>query len=520
MLKSSYYTEPQEIDIIVFEKLVGEDHLLRQFKKAIDFEAFRGLVKDCYSPDRGRGAEDPVRMIKLEILQFLYGLSDREVLKQLQVNIAYRYFLDLSLGSKLPTSGLLSQFRQRLGRERHQALFEEVIRQARQLGLVKDHLRIKDATHVIANVAIPTTIQLVAQTRERLLRSAKPYAQERVEAEAQQAAAIRKATEDLSDVERLSQRLEHLRQIVGWADEVQKSLGALPEKDDPRRDRFERMLGVAHRIVDERDDPKQKDRVISSVDPDARCGKHGGYYDGYALDITEDADSELITAVDTPPANQDEAANASNLVEQEEKAQGNRVEALSIDGIGFVGSVLRQLKDPQGLGLEVYVPPRDWEPTDPLYFAASDFHLTASGLSLVCPAEEETSTRYRNGLETSWHFQFTHTQCQACPLLSRCMAKLPTERGRQVNKNDYEAEYQAARTFAQTPAYAQVRQLHPKIERKLAEIIRYHAGRRTRFRGSWQVAIQYLLTTLVVNLKRIVKLLSIPAQPPLRDAVV
>jgi IS5 family transposase len=453
-------------------------------------------------------------MIKLEILQFYYGLSDREVLKQLQVNVAYRFFLDLSLDSELPTSGLLSQFRQRLGQERHQALFEEVIRQARQLGLVKDHLRIKDATHVIANIAIPTTIQLVAQTRERLLRSIKPYAKERVTAEEQRAEEIRKVTADLSDVERLWQRIAHLRRIVGWADEVQKNLGVPPGKTDPHRERFDEMLKVAHRIVDESGDPNKKDRVLSSVDPDARCGKHGAFYDGYALDISMDADSELITAVDTPPANQDEAANAARLVKQEQHAQGNRVEALSIDGIGFVGQVLRELKDPNGLGLVVYVPPRDWTPVDPSYFAASDFHLTEDGLTLVCPAEEETQSRYRNGLDTTWHYQFTLRQCRACLLLCKCMKKLPVARGRQVNKNDYDAEYQAAREFAQTEAYTQVRQIHPKIERKLAEIIRYHAGRRTRFRGGWQVAIQYLLTTLVVNLKRMAKLLLIPSRAP------
>jgi hypothetical protein len=276
---------------------------------------------------------------------------------------------------------------------------------------------------------------------------------------------------------------------------------------------------VAHRIVDQSGDPGKKDRVISSVDPDARCGKHGAFYDGYALDISMDADSELITAVDTPPANQDEAANAIKLVKQEQQAQGNRIEVLSIDGVGFVGEVLRELKDPKGLGLVVCVPPRDWAMAVQSYFAASDFHLTADGLTLVCPAEEETQTRYRNGLDTSWHYQFTLRQCRACPLLGQCMEKLPTARGRQVNKNDYDVEYQAAREFAQTQAYTQVRQLHPKIERKLAEIIRYHAGRRTRFRGSWQVAIQYLLTTLVVNLKRMVRLLFIQPQAAACESV-
>jgi hypothetical protein len=309
----------------------------------------------------------------------------------------------------------------------------------------------------------------------------------------------------------LWQRVEHLRKIVSWADEVQKSLGAESEEADPQRKRFDEMLGVAHRIVDESRDPDKKDRIRSSVDPDARRGKHGVFYDGYAVDISMDADSEIITAVDVPPANQDEAANAANLVQQEQQAQGNRIEVLSMDGIGFRGDILRKLKDPQGLGLIVCVPPRDFSDTADPYFSATDFHLDEDGLTLVCPAEEETQSRSRNDKNTGWQYHFTLSQCKDCPLLTRCMPNLPAKHGRQVNKNDYEAEYQAAREFAQTDAYVQVRKQHPKIERKLAEIIRYHQGRRTRFRGSWQVAIQYFLTTLVINLKRIVKLLQGPA---------
>jgi hypothetical protein len=320
-------------------------------------------------------------------------------------------------------------------------------------------------------------------------------------------------------MERLWQRVEHLRKIVSWADEVQKGLGAVNEKGDPKRERFDKMLAVAHRIVDQSGDPEQKDRVRSSVDPDARRGKHGGFYDGYALDISMDADSEIITAVNVPPANQDEAENAATLVEQEQKAQGNRVEALSIDGIGFRGETLQNLKDPQGLGLVVYVPPRDWKNAADSYFTVANFHLLQDGKTLVCPNEEETQSRSRNSRNTGWQFEFTRKQCKDCPMLSQCMKSLPSNHGRHLAINDYEAEYQAARALAQTAAYAQVRKQHPKIERKLAEIIRYHEGRRTRYRGAWQVAIQYLMTSLVVNLKRMVKLLKVPAQAALCQSV-
>ena len=507
MLKSDYYIEPTEIDRIVFEKLIPADHLLRQVKEVVDFEIFREKVKDRYSPDLGRGAEDPVRMIKIEFLEFLYNLSDREVLKQLQVNVAYRYFLDLSLDSRLPTSGLLSQFRQRLGADRHQSLFDEVVSQARQKKLVKDRLRLKDATHIIANVAIPSGIALIAQTRQKLLRSAKPYAKEQVSQEEEKAAQIHKISQDLSDAARLMMRLDHLKEIVAWADELQKQLGKPAGGPSPQRKRFDEALALAHRILEQADNPDKPDKIISTTDPDARRGKHGDFYEGYQLDISLDADSEILTAVATPPANQDEAANARNLIEQEEKAQGNDIQALSIDGIGFRGDVLRSLQNPQGLNLAVYVPPRPFTNEADGYFTAQDFHLEEDGQILVCPNEEECRIRSRNSHNTGWQFSFKRSVCRQCSLLDQCMPALPAKHGRNVTKNDYDAEYQAAREVAKTPAYALVRQEHPKVERKLAELIRYHQGRRARYRGQWRVTIQYLMTALVVNVKRMVKLL-------------
>ena len=507
MLKTSYYTEPTELDRLVYEKLIPADHLLRRVNTIIDFEPIREKVKDSYSPHMGRAAEDPVRMIKIEFLEFMYNLSDREVLKQLQVNVAFRYFLDLSLDSQLPTSGLLSQFRTRLGEMRHEALFHEVVNQARQKGLVQDRLRLKDATHVIANVAIPSAMGLVAQTRQRLLRSAKRYAKAQVEAEEARIEQIRQSSDDLSDEARLLMRVQHLREIVAWADELQHRLGQPWGGLTPQRRRFEEALALAHRILDQSDDPDRPDRILTTTDPDVRRGKHGDYYDGYQLDISLDADSEILTAIATPPANQDEAGNAQTLIECEENAHGNAIQALSMDGIGFRGDVLRSLQDPQGPGLAVFVPPRAFSSYSAPYFPPTDFHLVEAGTVLVCPNEEETRTRYRSARNTGWQFHFKLSQCRPCPLLNRCLKTLPTKHGREVIKNDYEAEYQAAWEVSRTETYAQVRQQHPKVERKLAEIIRYHHGRRTRYRGRWRVAIQYLITALVVNVKRMVKLL-------------
>lgn len=376
MLKENYYREPTDTDRLVFEKLVPPDHYLQQVKALIDFEAFRELLRDAYSPHRGRPAEDPILLLKLEFLPFHYGLSDREVIAEAQVNVAFRYFLDLSLDSRLPVPSLLSQFRTRLGEERHQAIFDEVVRQAREQGLVKDRLRLKDATHV---VAIPSTLVLVAQVRQRLLEALRPYAPQRVAEEEAEAATIRTATADLKDQERLAHRVAHLRQIVAWADEVVATLGPASEKADRRRQALEQALALAHKVLADQEDPQSKDRVRSAVDPDARRGKHGDYYDGYQLDILLDAESEMITALEVLPGNGDEAADSAALLEHEEAVHGNKVAELSADGIlSSRGEVLRTLEDPEGLGVVVYAPPpvRTWAEG---YFSPEQFTLDEQG---------------------------------------------------------------------------------------------------------------------------------------------
>jgi len=507
MLKPSYYTEPTEIDRLVFDKLIPEDHYVRKVKAGIDFECFRDEVRDCYSPHMGRGAEDPVRMIKLELLQFQYRLSDREVIAQAQVNVAFRFFLDLSLESALPDPSLLSQFRSRLGEGRHRQLFDNLVSQARAKGLVKDRLRIKDATHIIANIAIPSTIALVAKTRDQLLDRSRPYALGQVEAEVEKARQIREATADLKDEERLIQRVAHLRDIVVWADGLQQRLKPISKASDPDRVGFDEALAVAHKVLADREHPDGEDRLLSAVDPDARTGQHQGFFDGYLLDISIDADSELITALNVLPGNGDEAGDAEVLIQAEEEAHQNDIEQLSMDGIGWRGNVLRILSDPEGLNVDVYVPPRGRQ-SDGDRFTPDEFTLNETGTTLTCPSGQETSARYRNTCDTGWKFEFTRTQCANCELRNLCVPKLPQRKGRSVIKNEYQADYDAAREKATTQRYAQVRKLHPRVERKLCDVMNNHGGRRARYRGCGKVKIQSFLAAMASNIKRIIKLID------------
>ena len=136
-----------------------------------------------FSLDQGRPAASPVLMLKLEYLLYHYNLPDREVIARAEIDIAFRYFLQLPLQWKLPDPSSLCVFRGRLGRDGFRMVFRQVLAAARSQGIVKDRLRIKDATHVLANMAVPTALALVAQTRDKLLQAAEPFVPLLVEGE-------------------------------------------------------------------------------------------------------------------------------------------------------------------------------------------------------------------------------------------------------------------------------------------------------------------------------------------------
>jgi transposase len=509
MLKDNYEVPLSPLDLAVFEKLVPADHYLRRLKATIDFTQCRTLVADCYSPAMGRGALDPVRLLKLLLLQFHYGLSDDRVLMEAQVNVAFRFFLDLPLEAKLPEPSLLSQFRSRLGPERFARIFQEILRQARAAGLVKDRLRLKDATHVLANIAVPATIQLVAQIRAQLLDAAESFATAEVAAHRREADAVRQTTADLKDEARLLRRIEHLRELVAWGEEWR---GRLEEAAEPlcsatQQVAFERALELAHKILKDRE-PGVGDKLLSLEDPDARRNKHGAYYHGYLLDVSLDADSELICGIDALPSNADEAANAKNLIEDEEAAQGNNVERLSMDAIGYNGAALKALSDdPQGPQLIVYTPPVEFNKPRPGLFQADDFRLNEAGDELCCPQGATTRTRSRDSKNHGWQYRFSNKHCRSCPLRAQCVSP-DNRQGRKVSKSDFQAQYKAAQERATTDEYKQIRKEHPRIERKLNELVRWHDGRHVRYRSRLRVKVQYLLLAVVVNCKRIVRLLT------------
>jgi len=326
-----------------------------------------------------------------------------------------------------------------------------------------------------------------------------------VEGQRIRAELIRSDTKGAAEEPRLEVRVTHLREIIAWADDFVERQDGTVLAAGTHWEWLKGTLRLAHKVLTDREHPEVGDALASLEDPDARFGRHCGPYCGYLLDIAMDADSELITSLTVPAFHGEEAADAAVLIRQEEEAHGNDVEALSADGALCNGKRLRELTDPEGLNLEVFVPAPPEPATE--YFTAEDFHLDETGQQVTCPAGQQSSRRDRNRHDTGWIYRFLYTVCSACPLQSKCTAKLPKDHGRSILKNDYAAEYAAARAKAQTPEFEAVRCEHRKIERKLGEMVRHHGSRRARYRGRPKVLLQQLMTAMVVNVKRIVRIL-------------
>jgi IS5 family transposase len=110
------------------------------------------LVSDCYCPDNGRPSWNPLVLFKVVFLQFLYDLSDRQVEDQVNLHLACKWFVGLQPEEAGPDHTALCRFRARLGPEKFQEIFNQIVQRAREAGLVHDRLRILDATHLAAKV--------------------------------------------------------------------------------------------------------------------------------------------------------------------------------------------------------------------------------------------------------------------------------------------------------------------------------------------------------------------------------
>jgi transposase len=125
--------------MVELEFLVPADHLVRKIDAAIDLIFIRAKVAHLYCTDNGHPALNPVLLFKLLLLGYLFGTcSERQLIREVQVNVAYRWFLGLRLTDKLPDTSTISQNRRRRFNDStiYQYIFDEIVLQAMKRGLV------------------------------------------------------------------------------------------------------------------------------------------------------------------------------------------------------------------------------------------------------------------------------------------------------------------------------------------------------------------------------------------------
>lgn len=141
------------IQIVDLEGLVPQEHLLRKIDSVVDFTYIYELVEDLYCTDNGRPSVDPVVLVKMVMIQHLYGIKSlRQTVKEIDMNIAYRWFLGYDLGVKVPHFSTISyNFAHRFSGEIFEKIFTWILENALAMGYVKPETIFIDATHIKAN---------------------------------------------------------------------------------------------------------------------------------------------------------------------------------------------------------------------------------------------------------------------------------------------------------------------------------------------------------------------------------
>lgn len=142
-----------QMQMFCMEDLIPEDHLLRLIDKAIDWNFIYDLVEDKYCHDNGRPSMDPVMLIKIPFIQYLYGIrSMRQTIKEIEVNVAYRWFLGLDMLDKVPHFSTFGKNYSRRFKDTNlfEQIFSHILEECYKFRLVDPTEVFVDATHVKA----------------------------------------------------------------------------------------------------------------------------------------------------------------------------------------------------------------------------------------------------------------------------------------------------------------------------------------------------------------------------------
>lgn len=416
------------------EELIPKNHFLRKVNKIVDFGFVRELVKELYNENMGRPSIDPVVAVKIWLIGYFYGISsERRLAEDIKVNLAYRWFIGYNLEEEIPEHSSLTRIRDRFGLEKFQEIFDEMIRQCKEKGLISgNHLNV-DATLVRADASIDS-MQPIKEFAEDVF--AKNPSEE-------------KKTE---------------------------------KKSRPRRS------NKTHR---------------SKTDPDATLmRKHNGEgaYLSYQCHLSVD-NRRFITGVKATTGAVSEARYLPEIIKEQKDKHGFKVKDVTADKLY---STTENYVALQQLGIKAYIPVSTrWELPRKRGYEPEKFKYNPKKHVVICPAGKTLHPRPTQIHKYSLSFCSSNYDCRICPLEKECGTNKIHHKVIMVNILQHLKD-QATKRCRTKYGCKRAVDRHTTVESIFGEAKTQHGLARVHLRGIGKVAIQFLMTAVALNIKRMV----------------
>jgi hypothetical protein len=466
---------------------------------------------DLYTESRRGRPTVPARVLAtVMVLQAQEGLSDREACDRLECDLRWQAAAGVDAGYVAFHPTVLVGQRNRLrASARPRRFLEDTKVVARQAGVLRGRARVLDSTAIYDAVATQDTVTQLRAAIRKLLRalagSAVAGRVRDVLARDDDYASPGKPPCDWDDPAAREQLVDELvrdagaalaavegEALAGQAAEAAELLALVAGQDVEVGE--DGVFRIARRVA--------RDRVISTVDPDARHGhkSRNRRFDGYKAHVSVDPDSELIDEVSVTPANVADADAVADLLNDDASEHGEGGDRPLVFGdSAYAGP--DTIDDLNRAGYEVIakVPPatnRDGR------YSKDDFSIDLAANAVTCPAG--VTVAIRRGADGDGRAEFG-TACAACPR-RECCTTSPT--GRTISIHPKEAVLQRAKRLQATAEWQDAyRQIRPRVERKIAHFVRaVWGGRRARTRGRQRVTSDAVTRAAAVNWSRLATL--------------
>lgn len=495
-------------DHMIFEKLIPKNHLLVKIDSIIDFSFVYDKVQDKYS-SLGRSSKDPIMMLKILLLEYLYRLSDIDVVSRIKTDVAFRWFLGLSIYDSVPDDTTISHFRvNRLGEEHFEEFFNEIVKQCINKDLIKTKRYMIDSTDVAANVNYPSDKKLIRNAYRNVIKEIEKFDEDLAKEQ------IDKFESEIEQEYENNERVSAKRHYE-IADKHLNYLYLKTYDELQSNDKYKEAFGVCYDIIDQYINSKG-DKIVSVVDPDARVAHKspGNIKRGYKNHIIVDEDSEIILASVQTPFNINDEKKLKELIEKVDTNLGIKPEEISADKAYGTIDNRAYLKDNEIVSNIAFYKESSREKKS---FGLKDFEIDADVNSVICPnGIKSTEFKVVNDKDKIYKkFKIDQKIYDKCELRDQCFYK--GKNGKSTAKSKflmvpirYDAMLQDM-DRVESEAFKKAYNKRYKVERRYATLVLNHGLRRCRYVRLERAKIHITLANMACNIIRMVNLLCHPS---------